>query len=194
METQCCHSCNWCFSRKSNYNVKEICWHHENIVEIEHIENWGITFCPKRIGSLFHTLWSGHDSSHQACQNLFQNVIWMENQIWEIDAQACTVMNRSMNHQKWKYITANVICYSTSCILIYFTDRYLGYAAQKFQASSCTFTWGRHKTALRPTFEPKQVNESHCKKCYKCVYFVQLCPFLCYMIYLGIAERMLGIL
>ena len=39
--------------------------------------------------------------------------------------------------------------------------------------------------ALRPTFEPKRVNESHGKKRYKCVYFPQFWPFLCCMIYLG---------
>ena len=88
-----------------------------------------------------------------------------------------TVMDGSLNHRKWKCITANVAYYSASCVLIYFTDIYPGCAPQKFQASPCTFTWGRRKTALRPTFEPKRVNESHGKKCYKCVYFVQLYPF-----------------
>jgi hypothetical protein len=33
-------------------------------VEIEHIENPGVTFRPERIGPVFSTLWSGHEFSH----------------------------------------------------------------------------------------------------------------------------------
>ena len=33
-------------------------------VEIEHIENRGVTFWPERTGPVFPTLWSGHEFSH----------------------------------------------------------------------------------------------------------------------------------
>src|SRR5882762_2164256 len=34
-------------------------------VEIEHMKNQWVTFWPKRIGRLFPTLWSGHESGHE---------------------------------------------------------------------------------------------------------------------------------
>ena len=34
-------------------------------VEIEHINIWEVTFCPKRIGRLFPTLWSGHEFGYK---------------------------------------------------------------------------------------------------------------------------------
>ena len=33
-------------------------------VEIDHIENRGVTFWPERIGLVFSTLWNGHEFSH----------------------------------------------------------------------------------------------------------------------------------
>ena len=53
------------FQKRLNYDAKEISQNRENIVEIKHIKNQGVTFYPKRIGWLFPTLWSGHEVGHK---------------------------------------------------------------------------------------------------------------------------------
>ena len=39
-------------------------------VEIEHIENWGVTFLPKKFGPVFPMLWSSHEFSHKTMTEL----------------------------------------------------------------------------------------------------------------------------
>ena len=39
-------------------------------MEIEHIENRGVTFWPEKIGPVFPTLWSGHEFSHDFATEL----------------------------------------------------------------------------------------------------------------------------
>jgi hypothetical protein len=49
------------FRKKSNYEPRELAKTVRIFVEIEHIENRGVTFWPERIRRLSPTLWSGHE-------------------------------------------------------------------------------------------------------------------------------------
>jgi hypothetical protein len=54
------HGCNWCFSKKSNYEPRKLTKTVRTFVEIEHIKDQRVTFWLERIRQLFPMLWSGH--------------------------------------------------------------------------------------------------------------------------------------
>ena len=89
----------------------------------------------------------------------------------------CTVMDRPMNHPKWKINVTHVVFYFGLYFLISFTDIYPKSTPQNFQNKLWAFTWAGCQTALTATLEPKLANETLAKNGSKCGLFWPFLPF-----------------